>query len=327
MRTFLCLLAFLQLPAWATEREDHVPALEEAPWLFQRDDGECRLLQRVPRVGSAAFVMGRDERLYFRLQGYRRPPGETLAVVRLEPPPWQHGREAETLQQILLAGEGVLTRLEPPLAERLLQELEHGRVVSFFFPDWSDGQHAATIRLLPVGMRPALQAFLACPAQLPPPPPVELPAQPPRFTFWFATDRAELTEDGVQRMQQLCEDVSRYGPALREVRVEARADERGSEVYNLHLAEQRAQTVTEALTGCGLQPELLNVQVLGEANPDPEGSAPAAWRKNRRVVVTLLGEQGLPPELEKAPAQPPAEQAADPGRKTDSAGEEKSPAA
>ncbi len=288
---------WLAFSVQATEREVYAPALEEAPWQFEQTDQQCRLLQHVPRVGDARFLLDRSGTLQFDLQGFRHPAGDTLALIRLDPPAWQHGKKPETLQEIRLSPAGELALLKPRLANRLLQELEHGRIISLFFPDWADAQHALTIRLLPVGFRPALRDFLACPDQLPPPPKVELPPQPPRYTVWFATDRAELTEDAMGEIRKICDDVKRYGDAVQQVLLQARADERGSEAYNQRLSEDRAQAVAEALVEGGVPEEKLHILALGESRPDPAGDDPAAWRKNRRVEVTLLGEQGQPPEL------------------------------
>ncbi len=290
----------------ASEREVYGPALEEAPWQFVQEGQQCHLAQSIPRVGEAVFALNRDQQLSFSLNGFRHPAGDTLALIRLDPPAWQHGQRAESLQEIRLSPSGELAKLQPRLANRLLQELEHGRIVSLFFPDWADAQHALTIRLLPVGFRPALRKFLACPEQLPPPPKVELPPEPPRYTLWFATDRAELTEDAVQQIGQICEAIRQYGPAVEQVLLQGRADERGEEAYNLQLSEARAQAVAESLLACGLDEQKLKLQALGENQPDPPGSAVDAWRRNRRVEVVLLGRHG------QAPQRPPTEEKAEP---------------
>ncbi len=275
----------------ATERESYTPALEQAPWQFQRDDKQCRLVQALPRAGRALFVQGREGAVQFRLQGMRKPERDLLAVIRLEPAPWQHGLSTETLAEVLLSAQETAMALPPAQSGRLMQELEHGRVISLHFPDFADGQHALSLRLLPVGFRSALAEFLPCPASLPEPPPPELPPEPPRYVIWFATDSAELTEAAATTVQAVCKDVKNYGAAVQQVVLEARADERGSEDYNLRLSEDRARTVAEALVACGVQETQLVIHVLGESRPDPQGSEPESWRKNRRVVISLPGVQ------------------------------------
>ncbi len=318
--SWLWLVSFVH----ATEREVYSPALEEAPWQFEQAGQQCRLFQHVPRVGDASFVLGRKGSLQFALQGFRHPAGDTLALIRLDPPAWQHDRQAETLQEIRLSPSGELALLQPRLANRLLQELEHGQVISLFFPDWADAQHALTIRLLPVGFRPALQDFLACPDQLPPPPKVELPPEPPRYAIWFATDRAELTEDATRQIRKICDGVKRYGDAVQQVLLQARADERGTEEYNQRLSEDRAQAVAEALVEGGVPEEKLRILALGESQPDPAGDDPAAWRKNRRVEVTLLGAQGQAPV---SPEKSGPEKAAEEARSSQPAGVQEPPSA
>ena len=74
----------------------------------------------------------------------------------------------------------------------------------------------------------------------------------------------------------------------RHVLVDGHTDERGSADYNLELGDRRARQVKAAIMGQGIASDRLVVTSKGEAEPVATGHDAAAWKLNRRVVVTPL---------------------------------------
>jgi peptidoglycan-associated lipoprotein len=68
------------------------------------------------------------------------------------------------------------------------------------------------------------------------------------------------------------------------IRVEGHADERGTNEYNLHLGQRRAESVARYLTNLGLGARAEAVS-FGEEVPAVEGDDEAAWARNRRAEV------------------------------------------
>ena len=109
----------------------------------------------------------------------------------------------------------------------------------------------------------------------------------------FEFDRAELTEDGLRKIDDVAALLQRV-QTYDLLSVEGHADAVGEEAYNLDLSELRARTVADALTGAGIDPERVEATGFGETRPlvpnrTPEGrDDPEARRKNRRVEMVLL---------------------------------------
>lgn len=74
---------------------------------------------------------------------------------------------------------------------------------------------------------------------------------------------------------------------LTRVTVEGHADERGSDDYNLALAEKRAVAAKRYLQSLGISEERLEAVSFGEDKPAVDGDDEAAWSKNRRVDFVI----------------------------------------
>lgn len=73
--------------------------------------------------------------------------------------------------------------------------------------------------------------------------------------------------------------------------LEGHSDERGTDEYNLALADKRAQIVRQFLLDAGLDPARITTIALGEERPFDPGQSEAAWALNRRVHFVLIQEQ------------------------------------
>ncbi len=73
--------------------------------------------------------------------------------------------------------------------------------------------------------------------------------------------------------------------------LEGHCDERGTDEYNLALADKRAQVVRQFLVDAGIDPDRMTTIALGEERPFDSGQTEAAWSLNRRVHFVLIQEQ------------------------------------
>ena len=72
--------------------------------------------------------------------------------------------------------------------------------------------------------------------------------------------------------------------------VEGHCDERGTEQYNLALGDKRANTAKEYLMTLGVDGSRIRTVSYGEERPFDPGHDEAAWAKNRRAHLVLVGK-------------------------------------
>ncbi len=72
--------------------------------------------------------------------------------------------------------------------------------------------------------------------------------------------------------------------------VEGHCDERGTEQYNLALGDRRANTAKEYLVTLGVDGARIRTVSYGEERPFDPGHDEAAWAKNRRAHLVLVGK-------------------------------------
>ncbi|MBX7258193.1 MAG: OmpA family protein [Candidatus Hydrogenedentes bacterium] len=97
---------------------------------------------------------------------------------------------------------------------------------------------------------------------------------------YFDYDSYALRADALESLQKKSEILKGY-PGLR-VQIQGHCDERGSQEYNLALAETRAQTVRAHLEQLGVPSTQLMTISYGEEMPAVVGHDEVAWAKNRR---------------------------------------------
>lgn len=103
-------------------------------------------------------------------------------------------------------------------------------------------------------------------------------------TVYFDFNEYSITPDAKSALDRNAECLkARRGGA---VTVAGHADERGTEEYNLHLGERRANAVRKYLVALGVDAGGLKVISYGEERPAVQGHDEAAWAKNRRVELS-----------------------------------------
>ena len=71
--------------------------------------------------------------------------------------------------------------------------------------------------------------------------------------------------------------------------IEGHCDERGTEQYNLALGDRRANTAKQYLVTLGIDAGRIRTVSYGEERPFDPGHNEAAWAKNRRAHLVLVG--------------------------------------
>lgn len=109
----------------------------------------------------------------------------------------------------------------------------------------------------------------------------------------FDFDRFDLRPDATATLSRIAELVGFYAgdPVL----IVGHTDSVGSADYNLELSEQRARSVVRSLIqDHGVEPNRLSFEGRGEEEPIASNASAAGRQWNRRVVVIISTERGLP---------------------------------
>jgi peptidoglycan-associated lipoprotein len=109
--------------------------------------------------------------------------------------------------------------------------------------------------------------------------PTECQLQVVRFDFNDST----LTADGRRTLDKNADCLKSKKST---VVLAGHCDERGTEEYNLHLGERRANSVKKYLSALGIDPKGLKTVSYGKERPANPGHDEGAWAENRRVEFT-----------------------------------------
>lgn len=104
---------------------------------------------------------------------------------------------------------------------------------------------------------------------------------------FFGYNESALSTEGQAAMQATA-DWLRANPQYN-ILIEGHTDERGTEQYNLALADRRANVAREYLSGLGLNSARMRTVSYGEERPFEQGANEAAWAQNRRAHIVVVG--------------------------------------
>ena len=96
--------------------------------------------------------------------------------------------------------------------------------------------------------------------------------------IYFAYDSDQLTPKVQEQLQAAAECITGEG---RKVYLEAHADRRGTEEYNIMLTDRRGNSVKNYLANLGVAPE--NMEVVAKGNLEATGTNESSMAKDRRV--------------------------------------------
>lgn len=108
----------------------------------------------------------------------------------------------------------------------------------------------------------------------------------PNVLFQF--DRADLTPDGRDRVNQIASILNRQAPGRR-ISIEGHAsrERADQEAYNQQLSERRARSVADTLTNEGVNRDRVTSRGLGTRSPVAPNETEEGRRQNRRVEVII----------------------------------------
>jgi peptidoglycan-associated lipoprotein len=97
---------------------------------------------------------------------------------------------------------------------------------------------------------------------------------------FFALDSSELSQESRASVQKNVDYMKRW--ATTKVMVEGHADSRGTNEYNLALAERRAAATRDYLVSLGVAADRVTIVSKGEEAPFCTEESEGCWQQNRR---------------------------------------------
>jgi len=287
------LLALLVIAAPAAALSYQAP-LEGAGWRSESAARACRLRQSIPRLGEVVIeTAGGSARFFVQLaaaqgsevEGPWAPGNAELAAA---PPFWNPQREPRPLGQVAVLSSGRIVDFEGEQVARLLRGLKDGLAAEITGRARS-GDAEVQVVALPLHFGRAWRDYDACVQKLPQP---QLAAIKPtsQGAAAAATGKAVSAADGMvfdyppgdwqlQPAQRVVLDSAIQALAV-DLSLRVAIDGYGNDSYrrlmNLELSRKRAQTVSDYLTGRGVDPKRIALRFHG----DEKVSA-------RRVVVKV----------------------------------------
>lgn len=276
-----CLLSACVLVAGARAEQFRGP-VAQANWQLDASVFECRLVQPIPRFGSAVFTRRAGEAQRFVLQQANRHLANGEAQIRAEHPEWRETAQAEALDAVTVQSGAQPLVVDWQRSQRLAAELRTGRRLIISYAPWDGRAQAAEIVLEPVGFRAGMDGFNDCLSGL-------LPVnfdQVQRNALYFPAGYVDLPESELEKLDR----IALYASADDRVThfyVDGHTDGVGLRAENLELSRERAEMVTQYLVERGVPERKIITRWHGErypvgSNRDPEGRA-----ENRRVTVRL----------------------------------------
>lgn len=105
----------------------------------------------------------------------------------------------------------------------------------------------------------------------------------------FQTGKADLKPGADARLRPLAAYL-KSNPAVK-VQIDGHTDSQGADTYNQQLSQARAAAVAVALGAMGVDPARVHAIGHGESQPVASNLNAAGRQQNRRVEITLLGQQ------------------------------------
>lgn len=106
----------------------------------------------------------------------------------------------------------------------------------------------------------------------------------------FDVDSATIKPGGYTEINRVAQVLTQYPQT--DILISGHTDSTGAEAYNQELSERRAMSVKNALANQGVAGMRLRTLGFGETQPIADNSTPAGRQLNRRVVVTIVPQQG-----------------------------------
>ncbi|HEX9004484.1 MAG TPA: OmpA family protein [Blastocatellia bacterium] len=107
----------------------------------------------------------------------------------------------------------------------------------------------------------------------------------------FDVDKATLKPQAREILSKVCGIMQVVGEY--NMSIEGHTDSTGSDEYNQKLSENRAKSVYDYLSSCGLKSDAMASKGFGEAQPIDSNDTNDGRQKNRRVEIVILDQKGM----------------------------------
>jgi len=178
---------------------------------------------------------------------------------------------------------GTPFQLKADLSRRMLAELQKGMFPTFSYRDWADARDQVTVALPGINIKPELDEFVSCLANLP--------------IYKFSDFKINLLHFDFGKHvlkakdQKRLDAVARYlksDPTVKQVVISGHTDNIGRRRSNDKLGKQRSKAVKDYLVAKGVSPKLFKLKSLGERQPKASNRTDKGRAENRRAKVTLI---------------------------------------
>jgi outer membrane protein OmpA-like peptidoglycan-associated protein len=103
--------------------------------------------------------------------------------------------------------------------------------------------------------------------------------------FLFDVDSSVVHPGAYPEIDRLARVFTQYPDTM--IRIEGHTDSTGSEEYNLHLSQRRAEAVKQLLVSKGVSSNRMTVLGYGESRPKAGNDTPYGQQLNRRVEIYI----------------------------------------
>jgi OOP family OmpA-OmpF porin len=134
---------------------------------------------------------------------------------------------------------------------------------------------------------PEVEEVAAAPA--PPPMPV-YEKHTVSATALFDFDKYALKPEGKEAIHGIDEEIKSSDSKVIDINVVGYTDSIGTEEYNQELSVRRANAVKEFMVSEGIDPGIIDVKGMGEADPVASNSTAEGRAQNRRVEISVAVE-------------------------------------
>ncbi|HSH28845.1 MAG TPA: OmpA family protein [Thiohalobacter sp.] len=108
----------------------------------------------------------------------------------------------------------------------------------------------------------------------------------------FDLNSDTLRPEGKRKLDQMVSDLGRLSD-VQSIRIAGHTDSTGDAAYNKDLSMRRANAVKNYLLEKGVDPGVMTTVGWGETKPIADNATRAGRARNRRVEITISGEQQL----------------------------------
>lgn len=258
--------------------------LDSVIWKSTAKKRYCALSHEIPLYGTATFAQDAGGELGFTLSAKREASRDKdSAHLRALPPEWKHQISAVDLGEVPVHKGGTPFQLKTDLSRRMLAELQKGMFPTFSYRDWADARDQVSVALPGINIKPILDEFITCLANLP--------------TYKFSDFKINLLHFAFGKHTLLAKDrerldgVARYlksDPTVKQIIISGHTDNVGRKRSNDKLGKQRSKAVKDYLVAKGVSTKLFKLKSLGERQPKTTNRTDKGRAENRRAMVTLI---------------------------------------